>query len=421
MAKQIHLYLNRSEVLIMDLYSGLPYWIAKNSLYNYFNPLEKDHTTYVAIIGAGITGALVAHELCSAGIQCTMIDKRGITTGSSVASTALLQYEIDTPLCELVNLIDEDLAVRAYKACLQSITDIEKIFHKVRFNPDFERVPSVYYASDKKGFGLIQKEYRIRKQYGLPVEFLEESELKEKYGIKARGALYNNKSAQIDAYKAATHLIDYHMENDDLKVFTNTEIVKTEEITDGYRLKTKDGHSVKCKYVIVAAGFEAGEFLPKRVMKLTSTYAIISEPVEEEYIWSDRSLIWETAQPYMYVRTVNKNRIMVGGEDEEFSNPAKRDSLLRDKVGILERKIKKLFPDIPFKADMAWCGTFSSTEDGLPFIGNYPGKDRMFYALGYGGNGITFSVIAAQMITNKLKGIEDDREAVFGFGRKRKE
>jgi len=404
----------------MDLYSGLPYWIAKNSLYNYFNPLEGDHTTYVAIIGAGITGALIAHELCSAGIQCTVIDKRGITTGSSTASTALLQYEIDTPLCKLVELIDEDLAVQAYRCCLQSITDIEDIFHKVRFNPDFDKVPSVYYASDKKGFELIQEEYEIRKKYDLPVEFLEKSDLKKKYGIDAPGALYNNKSAQMDSYKGATHLIDYHMNKSDLKVFTHTEIVRTKEVKQGYVLETKEGYKINCKYVVIAAGFEAGPFLPKRVMKLTSTYAIISEPVEEQYIWPDRSLIWETAEPYLYVRTVNKNRIMVGGEDEDFSDPEKRDSLLRDKVGILEKKIKKLFPNIPFKTDMAWCGTFSSTDDGLPFIGNYPGKDRMFYALGYGGNGITFSVIAAQMITNKLRGIKDDREAVFGFERKKK-
>lgn len=85
----------------MDLYSGLPYWIAKNRLYNYFNPLKSDYSTDVAIIGAGITGALVAHELCTAGIKCAVIDKRSITTGSSTASTALLQYEIDTPLCDV--------------------------------------------------------------------------------------------------------------------------------------------------------------------------------------------------------------------------------------------------------------------------------------------------------------------------------
>jgi len=403
----------------MDLYSGLPYWIAKNALDDYFNPLESDHSTYVAIIGAGITGALMAHELCSAGIKCTVIDKRSITSGSSTASTALLQYEIDTPLCKLIDMVGEKNAVKAYECCLQSITDIEKVFQKVRFNPDFERVPSVYYASDQEGYELIREEYEVRKKHNLPVEFLEEAELKSKYGIEAPGALENYEAAQIDTYKAGTHLLDYHMNKNGLEIYTHTKILKCEEKEQGYELKTANGKTVKCKYVVIAAGFEAGTFLPKKVMKLTSTYAIASEPVDEKYIWKDRSLIWETKEPYLYIRTANKNRIIVGGEDEDFSDPVKRDSLLRDKVNILEKKFGKLFPDIPFKTDMAWCGTFSTTEDGLPFIGSWPGKERIFYALGYGGNGITFSMIAAQIIRNKLLGIKDEREAVFGFERKK--
>ncbi len=401
----------------MDLYSGLPYWIAKNPLYNYYNPLKSDYETDVVIIGGGITGALVAHELSTAGIKCTLVDKRSISTGSSTASTALLQYEIDTPLCKLAEMIEEELAVKAYECCLQSITDIEKVFQSLHYNPDFERVPSVYYASNHKGHKLIEREYEIRKAYQLPVNYLSSKELQKKYGIKAPGALENNVSAQIDAYKAATFLIDYHMNKSGLTVFTHTDIKDYSESSSGYTLITDNNIEIKCKYLIIAAGFEAGIFLPKQVMKLTSTYALISQPIDEKYIWTGKSLIWETKEPYLYIRTDNKNRIIVGGEDEDFKDPVLRDKLLRRKVGILEKKIKKLFPKIPFKTDMAWCGTFSSTDDGLPFIGNWPGKENMFYALGYGGNGITFSMIAAQMIRNKLNGKKDDREEIFGFQR----
>lgn len=66
---------------------------------------------------------------------------------------------------------------------------------------------------------------------------------------------------------------------------------------------------------------------------------------------------------------------------------------------------------------MAWCGTFSSTKDGLPFIGNWPGKERIFFDLGYGGNGITFSMIGAQIICHKLQDIKDERSHVFGYDR----
>lgn len=401
----------------MDLYSGLPYWIAKNPLYDYFNPLVSDHITEVAIIGGGITGALVAHELCSAGIQCTVIDKRGIGTGSSTASTALLQYEIDTPLSELVTMIDEPLAVRAYHSCLQSIDDLEKVFTTIGYNPGFKRVPSVFYASNRKGLNLIKNEYDIRKKYNLPAEYLDKDELYARYQIKQPGAIVNNASAQMDAYAGSTHLIDYHRTNNDMKVFTHTDIINYYPKSRGYELETKDGHKIHCNYVVIAAGFESGRFLPKDVMKLTSTYAIISEPLDDKYMWKDHSLIWETKEPYIYIRTTENNRILVGGEDENFKDPVLRDKLLRKKVSTLENKFNKLFPDIPFVTDMAWCGTFSTTKDGLPFIGNWPGIERMLYALGYGGNGITFSMIAAQMIKNRLMEIPDEREEVYGFDR----
>ena len=401
----------------MDLYSGLPYWLIKNSLYNYFNPLKEDYNDDIVIIGSGITGALVANELCDAGFKCTMIDKRSISTGSSVASTALLQYEIDTPLSELAEKMGEEKAVKSYECCLKSISDIKNRFEEIGFDPDFKEVPSVYYASNRSGYKLIKKEYEIRKRNNLPVTFLSKDELYDKYKIKSPGALENNVSAQMDAYAGATHLISHRLDKKQLKVFSHTEITEYKKKGEIVELTTKDGYKITCKHLIIAAGFEAGTFLPKPVMKLTSTYAIISEPIEEELLWQNRSLIWETKDPYLYIRTTNNNRIMVGGEDEDFKNPEKRDSLLRKKVNILEKKMKKLLPDVPFKTEMAWCGTFSSTEDGLPFIGTIKDNDNILYALGYGGNGITFSMIAAQIITNKISGKYDEREDIFGFQR----
>ena len=155
-------------------------------------------------------------------------------------------------------------------------------------------------------------------------------------------------------------------------------------------------------------------------MNLLSTYAIISQPIDEKKIWPHRSLIWETAEPYLYMRTTSDNRLIVGGEDEDFYNPEKRDDLLREKIKILEKKFKNLYPDIDFITEMAWCGTFSSTADGLPYMGPYKKGERKLFALGYGGNGITFSMIAAQVLSNIILGKKDDRLTTFGFDRPKK-
>lgn len=402
----------------MDLHSGLPYWIIKNPLYDYYNPLKKDCVVDVAIIGAGITGALVAHELCSAGLKCCIVDKRSIATGSSAASTALLQYEIDVPLCRLIDKVGEQAAVTAYKACLQSISDLERVFKETNVRPDFERVPSVYFASDAEGQSTIEKEYETRKKYDLPVEYLNNREVFRNCRFEASGALLNHESAQIDTYKAVIGLLKYHIREDNLQVYTHTDIKRWQMEGNGCEMMTDKGYIIESDYVVIAAGFEAGPFLPEKVMKLTSTYALVSHPVDYRFLWPHRSLIWETSDPYLYIRTTEGNRIMIGGEDENFSDPNQRDALLREKTRTLEKKFLQLFPHFYLTTEMAWCGTFGKTEDGLPYIGTWPRKKRMYFALGYGGNGITYSMIAAQLIRNSLKQVPDERASVFGFERK---
>ncbi len=402
----------------MDLHSGLPYWIIRNSLFDYFHPLEDDLSTDVVIIGSGITGALMAHELCRAGIECCIIDKRSIATGSSAASTALLQYEIDIPLCRMTEIIGEENAATAYHACLQSITDIKTVLKETGIDAGYEQLPSLFYASNAADNKLLEQEYEIRQRHGLPVSLLKKKEIVEQYHVKVPGnALVNKASAQMDAYRAATGLLTYNMKENGLKVFTHTGIKEYTETSGGCVMTTNKGNKITCGYIIVAAGFEAGQFLPRKIMDLTSTYALISHPVTPEHLWPTRCLIWETADPYLYIRTTDGNRIIVGGEDEKLSDPQRRDSLLRKKIGILEKKFKKLLPDIPFKTEMAWCGTFSTTKDGLPFIGSWPGKERTFFDLGYGGNGITFSMIGAQIICRQLQGTKDERNHVFGYER----
>lgn len=246
---------------------------------------------------------------------------------------------------------------------------------------------------------------------------LDAIELSQTLGLKQPGALYNETSAKIDSYQAAIGILEYHQKKNGLKLYSHTLVNDYKRSKEGYVLTTAEGFQIKCRYVIIAAGFEAGEFLPKKVMNLRSTYAIASQPISASDLWYKRALIWETHRPYLYMRTTSDNRIIVGGEDINYSSPDIRDKLLRKKTNILEKKFKMLFPNIPFVQEMSWCGTFSETADGLPFIGAWPRRPRMLFALGYGGNGITFSMLAAKILCNIVLGQEDSRIARYGFRR----
>ena len=148
----------------------------------------------------------MAHELCEAGISCAIFDKRTIGTGSSSASTAQLQYEIDTPLCDLVKKVPEKIAVDAYFNCLQSITDIENILKKTKVDADFVRVPTVFLASNKQGVELLDREYEIRTEVGLPVNYLDAKQLKVTDIPKSKNSYYSNMFQ-----KTSTHPHSYHI------------------------------------------------------------------------------------------------------------------------------------------------------------------------------------------------------------------
>ena len=67
--------------------------------------------------------------------------------------------------------------------------------------------------------------------------------------------------------------------------------------------------------------------------------------------------------------------------------------------------------------EFAWSGVFGETEDSLPMIGRVPNKPNCLVAYGYGGNGITFSAMAAELLEAELQGRPDDDAALYAQDR----
>jgi glycine/D-amino acid oxidase-like deaminating enzyme len=119
----------------------------------------------------------------------------------------------------------------------------------------------------------------------------------------------------------------------------------------------------------------------------------------------------------MYYRITNDNRILIGGKDDDFYDPEKRDASIKKKAKQLEESFRKKFPHIPIRTDFRWAGTFAGTKDGLPYIGTVEEHPNTWFALGFGGNGITFSLIAAKMIRDMIVGKERKDLELFSFYR----
>ena len=107
----------------MDLRSGRAFWPIKNGLLTSYPAITTDCSCDVAIIGGGITGALLAYRMAEVGLQRIIVERRDVCAGSTSASTALLQYEVDTQLVDLIDMVGRERAVRSYLLCAELIRD----------------------------------------------------------------------------------------------------------------------------------------------------------------------------------------------------------------------------------------------------------------------------------------------------------
>ena len=156
------------------------------------------------------------------------------------------------------------------------------------------------------------------------------------------------------------------------------------------------------------------DFVPLDGHRLISTFALATRP-QPQRLWPEQCLVWEASDPYLYCRTTPDGRAILGGEDEDFVDEGTRDALLTEKVRTIGRKAHRLFPQLDVTPEFAWTGTFGTSMTGLPAVGPIPGRDGCWAVLGYGGNGITYSRIAAEIVRTTLAGGTDPDADLYAF------
>jgi len=401
----------------MDLRTGHAFWPIRDGLIATYPSLTHDERADVAIVGAGISGALIAHALATVGADVVVVDKRDVLTGSSAATTGLLLYETDTMLTELATHVGERQAARAWRLGLDAIDRIEALCHEFGDTAGFNRRPSLYFASRDEDVDALQEEHALRRRHGFDVEWLDRADIERRYGFSAPGALYGRGGGEIDCYRFGHQLLAAATAHG-ARIYDRTEVERVRHEKSGVVIRIAGGHTIRARRLVVAAGYETTHYLRRRTGHLHSTWAFVSEPVPTFGAWTDRCLIWETARPYLYLRTTDDNRVLVGGEDEPYSTRHEDLTRLARKTQRLQRRVQTLFPDLSIEPAYSWAGVFADTTDGLPFIGSSREHRDTWFALGYGGNGITFSAIAADLLRDAYLGRRNPDAKIFAFTRR---
>jgi glycine/D-amino acid oxidase-like deaminating enzyme len=394
------------------LLSGNPVWARSGLTHVPTRRLTDSIKADVAIVGAGISGAFLAHALAGRYDKVVVLDRRPPAHGSTAASTAMLQFEIDTPLTELRDKIGAK-AARAWRRSYRATQDLVALVRKEKIRCGLERRQSLYLAGDRMGFRGLEKESKARNRAGLPGDYLDVAALLAQFDIDRTGAILSPDSAIANPMQLAAGLLRRAVEAG-VTVYSPERIEDVVATKHGVVLDTGK-HFIEARQCVFCTGYELMKGLPRKGTKITSSWAIATRPRAHYPRWLDKTLVWEASDPYLYMRTTPDGRLVIGGEDEEIDLASYRARSIPRKSARLAAKTKILIPGLELSVSHRWTGAFGESDDGLPTIDAVPDMPNCFAVLGFGGNGTIYSMIASQIVPTLLKGRPDKDADLFRF------
>ncbi|MEO5742559.1 MAG: FAD-binding oxidoreductase, partial [Vicinamibacterales bacterium] len=371
----------------------------------------------------GITGAICAYLFADAGIRVALLESKITGRGSTVASTALLMQEPDRDFSDLTGRFGHAATRDIWKALARATRDLVKTMRALKLNARLSECDSVYFTCDPRKVKGLRDEYDARKAAGLTGRWLSAASLHRRTGIKAEAAILTAGNAQVNPVLACRGFLAAAAGRG-ARIFERSHARRVKASKAGVEVRTKGG-TVTASRIIVATGYATAEFrgLVGR-FRINDTYVIATTPRRTSR--RKRVMAWDTDRPYHYFRWTDEGRLLLGGEDTRHrTSKGSRQRIARARAG-LTAYLAQIYPDLAdAKLEYAWEGMFAVTPDGLPYVGEHSRYPRHLFALGYGGNGITASFLAARTLLDLYQESDNGRRAratanLFAFGRGRR-
>jgi glycine/D-amino acid oxidase-like deaminating enzyme len=280
----------------------------------------------------------------------------------------------------------------------------------------------VYYAPTADASELLRAEFGLRARAGFECDWLTSGELRQAIGITGRGAIRTRGNAQLDPYKACRGLMRAAA-TAGAEIFERSAVTRIHPARTHVRLHTRHGR-IDASRVVIATGYATRQFRPLAGrFEMYRTYVLATRPLnarERREIGFGDLLLWDTDRPYHYARWTPDRRLLLGGADRPIRRGQRRSSQFTAATRELRAHFENLFPAIgDIGIEAAWEGLFAMTPDSLPYVGSHQRYPRHLFALGYGGNGMTFGSLAAQHLLEHWRGERSPDHRLFRFGRLR--
>ncbi|UAY52869.1 FAD-dependent oxidoreductase [Ferruginibacter albus] len=383
---------------------------AAESLWQYDQPAYKPHASKnkeefdVIIAGGGITGVTTALLLQKSGLQCAILESNSLCFGTTGGTTAHLNTLLDTTYEQIASNFGKENAKLVADEVKKAIALIKNNIKQYSIDCDFKDASAFLFSQSEKQTEELKTIYKAAKEVDIEVAYADKIPVHIPFekAIEVKGQAKFNPVHYVFAlaneFEKAGGVI---IEN------CCVHSVEQNEVVD-IKTSTKD---FKSTYFIYATHIPPGiTFFNMRCAPYRS-YAM-AVLLNKNY---PQNLCYDMYDPYHYYRTqeVNGQKFLIaGGEDHKTAHEENTEHCFLK----LESHIRKYFDvkEIAFK----WSSQYFEPNDGLSYIGNMPGNPgNILVATGFGGNGMVYSHVAAQLLHDIVLNKQNDAIALFNPNR----
>lgn len=402
----------------MQIMSGNYYWKEKSKIKNVYPYLTSNLRCDVVIVGGGITGAITAYYLAKEGADVIVVEKNIIGYGETLASSAIIEAQMDLDILKLEKFIGSNHSKKIYKMAYNAIDEIENINDTIGEDLGFERKDLIYFTNKFMQKSQMQREYENRKKLGNELLFLDSHDIIDmQNGILTKGA-----SAVLNPYMFTQSVFEYLNRMPNVRIFENTNIEDIISSYDSVKCITNNNFKILSDSLILTSGMDALRYIGNVPLEVSKTYTVITKPIKNYDELNLNFTARDSSDPHHYIRFTNTGRLIFGGEDtrinDRFYDEKYSNTVANDRYKKLKSSFEKILYGIgKTSIEYASNASICNTKDSLPIVDEIPDMPNCFCNIGFGTNGIIHSVIGANMLKNAIKGFYTKDMNIFKITR----
>ncbi|MCZ4315629.1 FAD-dependent oxidoreductase [Comamonadaceae bacterium G21597-S1] len=380
-------------------------------------PIRSDIEVDAVVIGSGSTGMATALYLAQEhGIQATVLEANQTSWGCSSRSGG--QGQNASGRLTRTQWIDRwglDVAKKLDREIRTGFENFKLLTTEI--DCDAFDGGHLYLAHRPQKMDYLRNETRVRREiFGYDTRLLSAEEVRRDYCDErdTAGAMLEQEGVGIHPLKFTFGLIRKARALG-ARVHPGSP-VQSWETNGGIHYLRTPGGIVRTKRVAVCTGGYTGQglnpLLRNKIMPILSN-SVVTRPLTDAEIiatnFRSRTFLTDTRTLRFYYRLLPDNRLQLGSRSSVTGAEAEHS----DHLKLLTDAIARKFPPLAgIQIDYSWWGWVDVSHDMMPRITRPDPKQAVWYAVGYGGNGVSFSTWAGKRLAERMAG-KDAGQEVF--------